>query len=82
FWGGWASYQSVTGQGWNAAIPPAAGGVHAMNWSNSQGVYSFHVGGAMFGMCDGSVRFVSENVALSTLVMLWTRDEGDLPGDF
>jgi prepilin-type N-terminal cleavage/methylation domain-containing protein/prepilin-type processing-associated H-X9-DG protein len=82
FWGSWASYQSVTGQGWNSATPPAAGGVHSMNWSNSQGVYSFHVGGAMFGMCDGSVRFISENVALSTLIALWTRDEGDIPGDF
>lgn len=82
FWGGWAAYQSVTGQGWNAATPPAAGGVHSMNWSNSQGVYSFHVGGAMFGMCDGSVRFISESIALSTLIALWTRDEGDIPGDF
>lgn len=82
FWGSWASYQSVTGQGWNSAIPPGAGGVHSMNWSNSQGAYSFHIGGAMFGMCDGSVRFISENIALSTLIALWTRDEGDVPGDF
>ena len=82
FWGGWASYQSVTGQGWNDSLPPGAGGSHAMNWSNSQGVYSFHVGGAMFGMCDGSVRFLSENISLRTLVALWTRDEGDLPGEF
>lgn len=82
FWGGWASYQSVTGQGWNGANPPAAGGVNAMNWSNSQGVYSFHTGGAMFGLCDGSVRFLSENIALSTLVALWTRDDGDIPGEF
>jgi len=82
FWGGWASYQSVTGQGWNASLPPGAGGVHAMNWSNSQGVYSFHSGGAMFGMCDGSVRFVNENMSLVTLVALWTRDEGDVPGEF
>jgi prepilin-type N-terminal cleavage/methylation domain-containing protein len=82
FWGGWAAYQSVTGQGWNAAMPPAAGGVHSMNWSNSQGVYSFHTGGATFGLCDGSVRFISENIALSPLIALWTRDEGDLPGEF
>lgn len=82
FWGGWAAYQSVTGQGWNAAATPAAGGVYAMNRSNSQGVYSFHVGGAMFGLCDGSVRFISENIALSTLVALWTRDDGDTPGEF
>jgi prepilin-type N-terminal cleavage/methylation domain-containing protein/prepilin-type processing-associated H-X9-DG protein len=82
FWGGWASYQSVTGQGWNDAMPPAAGGSHAMNWSNSQGVYSFHTGGAQFGMCDGSVRFISESISLKTLVALWTRDDGDIPGEF
>ena len=82
FWGGWAAYQSVTAQGWNGATPPAAGGVHAMNWSNSQGVYSFHQGGAMFGMCDGSVRFISESASLVTLMALWTRDEGDIPGEF
>lgn len=82
FWGGWASYQSVQAQGWNGATPPAAGGVYAMNRSNSQGVYSFHTGGAQFGMCDGSVRFISENISLKTLVALWTRDEGDIPGEF
>ncbi len=82
FWGGWAAYQSVTGQGWSNALPPAAGGTHAMNWTNSQGVYSFHLGGANFGMCDGSVRFLSESISLKTMVALWTRDEGDTPGEF
>ena len=82
FWGGWASYQSVTAQGWNGATPPAAGGARAMNWSNSQGVYSFHVGGAQFGLCDGSVRLISENVSLKTLIALWTRDDGDIPGEY
>ncbi|MBA4029566.1 MAG: prepilin-type cleavage/methylation domain-containing protein [Planctomyces sp.] len=82
FWGCWASYQSVTAQGWNAATPPGAGGVYAMNRSNSQGVYSFHTGGAVFGLCDGSVRFISENTSMITLIALWTRDEGDVPGEF
>lgn len=82
FWGCWAAYQSVTAQGFNNAASPAAGGVYAMNRSNSQGVYSFHFGGAFFGFCDGRVRFMSENTSLVTLVALWTRDEGDLPGEF
>lgn len=82
FWGCWAAYQSVTAQGYNGSVPPGAGGVYAMNRSNSQGVYSFHIGGAFFGMCDGRVRFVSENTSLVTLIALWTRDDGDNPGEF
>lgn len=82
FWGCWAAYQSVTAQGFNAAATPGAGGVYAMNRTNSQGVYSFHVGGAFFGFCDGRVRFISENASLVTLIALWTRDDGETPGDF
>lgn len=78
FWGAWSSYQSVTAQGWNSAIPPGAGGVHAMNWSNSQGVYSFHVGGAHFGFCDGSVRFLAETISMQSLIAQWTRDGGEV----
>lgn len=82
FWGAWASYQSVTAQGWNGAATPAAGGVFAMNRCNSQGVYSFHNGGAMFGMCDGRTQFISESVSLGVLITLWTRDEDDVPGEY
>ncbi len=81
FWGCWAAYQSVTAQGWNGANPPAAGGVYSMNRSNSQGIYSFHPGGAHFGMCDGSVRFVSEELPVTLLVAFASRDGGDAIGD-
>ncbi|RLS79197.1 MAG: DUF1559 domain-containing protein [Planctomycetota bacterium] len=40
------------------------GGPCAINCSNARGnFHSFHVGGASFLMCDGSVKFVSENVS-------------------
>lgn len=74
FWGAWSSYQSVTAQGWKGDNPPTAGGVKAMNWSNSQGVYSFHTGGAFFGFCDGSVRFLTESIDMKILFANWTRD--------
>lgn len=74
FWGCWASYQSVTAQGSNASIPPGAGANYTLNRTNSQGVYSFHSGGALFGFCDGSVHYLSENADLVTLISLWTRN--------
>jgi prepilin-type processing-associated H-X9-DG protein len=77
FWGCWASYQSVQAQGWNAALPPAAGGIYTMNRSNSQGVYSFHDGGTNFGLCDGSVRFISEEIDIKIMMALYTCDGGE-----
>ena len=81
FWGSWASYQSVTAQGWNGAATPAAGGVYSMNRSNSQGIYSFHSQGANFGMCDGSVRFVTEELPVTLLVAFASRNAGDSDAD-
>ncbi len=77
FWGCWAAYQSVTLQGWNAAAVPAAGGVYSMNRSNSQGIYSFHQSGAHVAMCDGSVRFLSEEIPVALLIALGSRDAGE-----
>jgi prepilin-type N-terminal cleavage/methylation domain-containing protein len=82
YWGAWASYQSVTLQGWSDAATPAAGGVYSMNRSNSQGIYSFHTSGAHLGMCDGSARFVAEDISVTTLVALGSRDAGDPLGEF
>lgn len=82
FWGCWAAYQSVTYQGWNGATPPAVGGTRIMNWSNSQGIYSFHNGGAIAGLCDGSARFLSENMSMDILIALLTKDGGETIGEF
>jgi len=43
---------------------------------------SRHPGGVNVCLCDGSVRFVSENVKLATWHALWTREGCELLGDF
>jgi len=50
-----------------------------INGSNEYGFlfYSFHDGGAEFAMADGSVRFVSDQIALWVLASLTTRSGGE-----
>lgn len=49
------------------------------DWSNS----SPHVGGGMnASMCDGSVRWISENIAMTTYARLRSKAEGVNAGDF
>src|SRR5262249_17512829 len=43
---------------------------------------SRHRGGVNAAMCDGSVRFVSNGVALATWQALGTMDGGDVVGDY
>jgi prepilin-type N-terminal cleavage/methylation domain-containing protein/prepilin-type processing-associated H-X9-DG protein len=46
------------------------------------GFHSFHTGGCQFAMCDGSVRFISENVSQTTFASLITRKKGEIVGEF
>ncbi|MDC0936405.1 DUF1559 domain-containing protein, partial [Pirellulales bacterium] len=39
---------------------------------------SEHIGGAFFGMGDGSVRFISENIDSDTLIGLTTYQGGEI----
>jgi len=52
------------------------------NWQTSQGFKSKHTGGAHFLLCDGSVRFISENINYNTYQMLGDRRDGQVVGDF
>ncbi|HVW02551.1 MAG TPA: DUF1559 domain-containing protein [Planctomycetaceae bacterium] len=46
------------------------------------GISSTHVGGAQILMCDGAVRFLSENIAVNTLQAIATRGSGVPAGNF
>jgi prepilin-type N-terminal cleavage/methylation domain-containing protein/prepilin-type processing-associated H-X9-DG protein len=52
------------------------------NWATSQGFKSRHVGGAHILLCDGSVRFLSENLDYSTLQKLGDRRDNQVIGEF
>ena len=59
-----------------------AGCNHWQNWQTSQGFKSRHVGGAQFVLCDGSVRFLSENIDYMTYQRLGDRRDGQTIGEF
>ena len=43
---------------------------------------SEHVGGAHFTLCDGSVRFISENIDTGVWTALGTREKAEIVGEF
>ncbi|RLS55651.1 MAG: DUF1559 domain-containing protein [Planctomycetota bacterium] len=57
-------------------------GACLVNCSNDSELYSFHVGGVQALLCDGSVRFISENTSGTTLSALATRGNSEIVGDF
>ena len=52
------------------------------SWPTSRGFRSDHVGGAQFVLCDGSVRFLSENIDYGTYQRLGSRRDGQTIGEF
>ena len=60
------------------------GGPCAVNCSNARtaGLYSWHEGGAQIALCDGSVRFISQNIGGWTLSSLITARGSEVVGEF
>ncbi len=52
------------------------------NWTTSSGFKSRHPGGAHFTLCDGSVRFINENIDFLTYQAIGDRRDGTAVGDF
>ena len=52
------------------------------NWGTSLGFKSMHTGGAHFLMCDGAVRFLSENIDYETYQRIGDRRDNQVVNDF
>jgi prepilin-type N-terminal cleavage/methylation domain-containing protein len=55
------------------------------NWAaaiNDDSAASYHTGGAFFTFCDGSVKFLSENISIQTYGRLHDRRDGEPVGEF
>ena len=52
------------------------------DWQGANGFRSWHAGGAQFALADGSVRFLSENMALGLYHALATVGGQELVGDY
>jgi prepilin-type N-terminal cleavage/methylation domain-containing protein/prepilin-type processing-associated H-X9-DG protein len=82
--GGWAD--CLMGEHWlqGSLFDGSGNGGPACMSTNirGNGFHSFHSGGCHFLMADGSVRFVSENIAAQTMAGLITRKKGEILGEF
>jgi prepilin-type N-terminal cleavage/methylation domain-containing protein len=56
--------------------------VNADNWNSQFGFKSRHIGGVHLLLCDGSVRFASQNLDMFTYQKLGDRSDGQVFGDF
>ncbi len=57
-------------------------GPKMINAINVSEAFSFHTGGAQFGLADGSVRFISESVDAAVFVGACTRAGGEVSSEF
>jgi prepilin-type N-terminal cleavage/methylation domain-containing protein len=70
--------------GFQGCTPPndTRPGRTAINCTNDGEPYSFHPAGINIGLCDGSVRFISNNVPIRIFAQLVTAQAGEQIGDF
>ena len=90
---GWVdsnAFWTLTGPGINYPTCPGEPGYTGSGcnqpgngaWGAANSFRSRHVGGAQFTLCDGSVRFISQNVAILTYQKLGDRRDSQVIGDF
>jgi len=87
-WCNWSAWYWWNGSTATCAIPlnyEVAGTSprnNAGDWQNNYSFMSRHSGGANFGMCDGSVRFISEEIDTATYLGLATIDGKEILGEY
>jgi type II secretory pathway pseudopilin PulG len=57
------------------------GGNQIMNCHNNNEIYSFHPGGCIYGMGDGSVQYVDESISPTVWAALFTRSGSEVVGE-
>lgn len=83
--GGWGDF--LNGEHWPEGAlfdGTPGGGPCAINCNNvrSSSFHSFHSGGIHILLCDGSTRFISENISSYVFASLITRGKGEVIGAF
>ncbi len=59
-------------------LTPFPSGKDFLNCRNNHTPYAFHPGGLHIGLCDGSVRFISESMSFETWWRLARHDDGEV----
>jgi prepilin-type N-terminal cleavage/methylation domain-containing protein len=62
----------------NYRHPPNGAPYDPTDWPNGYGFHSWHTAGCNFGMTDGSVQFIYENINLNTFRALGTRSGNEV----
>ncbi|HTN75892.1 MAG TPA: DUF1559 domain-containing protein [Pirellulaceae bacterium] len=77
-----SAFNASNSSAWEASIDDGSNTYRFLGHTNSGQPYSFH--GSMVGinLCDGSSRFISDNIALPVFLNLMLRDDGQVLGAF
>jgi prepilin-type N-terminal cleavage/methylation domain-containing protein/prepilin-type processing-associated H-X9-DG protein len=67
---------------WYSSSAPTSTTVLATSWPDTYSFRSWHTGGLQFCMCDGSVKFISENIDITTYRYLSTIAGREAVGNF
>lgn len=81
-WRNWATFNRLALRGFSYDGLTQYGGNCVVNCSSNNGnMFSFHTGGAHATMGDGAVRFISENIDVTTISRLVKRADGEVMGE-